>query len=156
MHEAWLHASTTLRKAGRQLQRKAEAIGWALGADETFRTALGLARAELPPHVHGWIVDTSIESDHERFSGFLKVSLEEVIVALRDDRCLLGDSWGLASGQAPAAVTPADDPMRSTLYPSGFDAPRFVAAIENEWVWAIIGGDSQASRHGKPYMAPLS
>ena len=84
VQEAWLHASTTLRKAGRQLQRKADAVGWALGADETFRSALGLGRAELPAHIHGWIVDTSIESDHERFSDFLKVSLEEVIVALRD------------------------------------------------------------------------
>lgn len=85
------------------------------------------------------LVDTSIESDHERFSGFLKVSLEEVIVALRDDRCLPTDSEGLASGQLPAVSTSQDDPAMSTLYPSGFDAARFVAVIEDELVWEIIG-----------------
>ena len=45
MQEAWLHTSTPLRKAGRQLQRKADAVGWALGTDETFRCALGLAHS---------------------------------------------------------------------------------------------------------------
>ena len=39
--------------------------------------------------IQGWIVDTSIECDHQRFCGFLKVSLEEVLIALRDDRHLL-------------------------------------------------------------------
>lgn len=29
---------------------------------------------------------SSIEHDHQRFGGFLKVSLEEVLIALRDDR----------------------------------------------------------------------
>jgi hypothetical protein len=110
-----------------------------LGADEAFRDALGLAEAEPPTQVHGWIVDTSIESDHERFSGFLKVSLEEVIIALRDDRSLLGDPEGLVSGQVPAGEALADCRVRSTLYPSGFDAARFVEVIESESVWDSIG-----------------
>ena len=42
-------------------------------------------------------IDTCIEHDHERFSGFLKVSLEEVLIALRDDRHLLNDSLGMLS-----------------------------------------------------------
>ena len=139
MHEAWLHAATTLRKAGLQLQRKVEAVVWALGADQAFRDALGLTPVEPPPHVDGWIVDTSIESDHERFGGFLKVSLEEVIVALRDDRCLLDDPADLVSVKTPAGMTSGDRPGRSTLYPSGFDASRFRAVIEDELVWEVVG-----------------
>lgn len=139
IQEAWLHASTTLRKAGLQLRRKVEAVEWAVATDDAIRDTLALPPADLPAAVHGWIVDTSVESDHERFSGFLKVSLEEVIIALRDDRRLLGDPEGLISGRLPASATSADDHARSTLYPSGFDAARFVAVIENELVWEIIG-----------------
>jgi Holliday junction resolvase-like predicted endonuclease len=139
MQEAWLHASTTLRKAGLQLRRKVDAVGWAMGIDEAFRGALGLSPADPPARVHGWIVDTSIESDHERFSGFLKVSLEEVLIALRDDRHLLGDPEGLTSGQLPVSVKSADDAVGSTLYSAGFEATRFVEVIENELVWEILG-----------------
>ena len=41
-----------------------------------------------------------IEHDHERFGGYLKVSLDELIIALRDDRHLLSDPAGLRSGGA--------------------------------------------------------
>ena len=59
--EAWLHASSTLRKAGRQLQRKLAAVSQAIGSDLEFRTSLGLTEP-LPLHrQHGWIVDTCIE-----------------------------------------------------------------------------------------------
>ena len=139
MQEAWLHASTTLRKAGLQLRRKVEAVEWAVATDDAVREALALQPADLPAAVHGWIVDTSVESDHERFSGFLKVSLEEVIIALRDDRRLLGDPEGLVSGRLPASATSADDRARSTLYPSGFDAALLFAVIENERVWELMG-----------------
>jgi hypothetical protein len=47
------------------------------------------------PEITAWIVDTSIECDHQRFHGFLKVSLEEVLIALRDDRHWLNDPDGL-------------------------------------------------------------
>lgn len=138
MLEAWLHASTTLRKAGLQLQRKVDVVGWALGADEAFRAALGFAGAEPPAHghMHGWIVDTSIESDHERFSGFLKVSLEEVIVALRDDHDLLSDPSGLWSGNRPTGSQATEERALPSLYESGFTAERFAEIVESELVWA--------------------
>ncbi len=139
MHEAWLHASTTLRKAGLQLRRKVDVVQWVLGTDAELCEALGFARGQPPQRVHGWIVDTSIESDHERFSGFLKVSLEEVIVALRDDRHLLGDPEGLWSGQLPAARQAADQEVHASLYPAGFSAERFVEVVEGELVWAEFG-----------------
>lgn len=138
MLEAWLHASTTLRKAGLQLQRKVEVVGWVLGADEAFRVSLGLAGAEPPAHrhMHAWIVDTSIESDHERFSGFLKVSLEEVIVALHDDHDLLSVPDGLGSGQPPTEMLATEERALPSLYEAGFTAKRFAEVVEGELVWA--------------------
>ena len=136
MLEAWLHASTTLRKAGLQLRRKVDVVQWVLGTDAELCEALGFARAQPPQRVHGWIVDTSIESDHERFSGFLKVSLEEVIVALRDDRQLLSDPEGLWSAKLPAARQAADRQAHASLYPTEFSAERFVEVVEGELVWA--------------------
>lgn len=154
MREAWLHASTTLRKAGLQLRRKVEAVERIVAADEATRNALALSHAGPPSAVHAWIVDTSIESDHERFSGFLKVSLEEVIIALRDDRRLLGDPDGLSSGRPSAKLDPVEDSVSSTLYPSGFDAARFVAVIKGELVWEDLGQPTEAAgrcaRHTEP------
>jgi hypothetical protein len=154
MQEAWLHASTTLRKAGLQLRRKVEAVERTVSADDATRDALALSHAHPPSAVHAWIVDTSVESDHERFSGFLKVSLEEVIIALRDDRRLLGDPDGLSSGRPPAKLDPVEDSVSSTLYPAGFDAARFAAVIESELAWKGLGQPNEAAgrtvRHAEP------
>lgn len=134
--DAWRHATTTLRKAGRQLHRKVRAVSLALETDVELRTALGLEETPGDGFLHGWIVDTSIEGDHQRFSGFLKVSLEELLIALRDDAQLLRDPGGLLTGQeAPA---PISDDLTSTLYPDGFSALRFVEVIETEAVWSGI------------------
>ena len=135
--EAWLHASNTLRKAGRQLQRKLAAVSQAIGSDLEFRTSLGLTEPPAPQQQHGWIVDTCIECDHQRFSGFLKVSIEEVLIALRDDRHLLNDPDGLLSGPYDANRPVGDDSHRSagTMYPGGFSVERFLEVIETEAVW---------------------
>jgi hypothetical protein len=144
--EAWLHASSTLRKAGRQLQRKLAAVSQAIASDLEFRTSLGLI--DLPPlhHQRGWIVDTCIECDHQRFSGFLKVSIEEVLIARRDDRHLLNDPEGLMSGTHDAD-TSAENTARSsaqTLYPQGFSVERFIEVIETEAVWDEIASGTSA------------
>jgi hypothetical protein len=96
MYEAWLHASTTLRRAGLQLRRKVDVVG-ALGADRAFRDALAPAGSQPPAHVHGWIVDTSIESDHERFSGFALTLLSHVA----PDRCRRTPKKAQAGGPRP-------------------------------------------------------
>ena len=144
--EAWLHASSTLRKAGRQLQRKLAAVSQAIGSDREFRTSLGLT--EPPPlhQQHGWIVDTCIECDHQHFSGFLKGSIEEVLIALRDDRHLLNDPEGLLSGTYDADQSVEDDthPSASTLYPEGFRVERFIEVIETEAVWEEIAAGTSA------------
>ncbi len=140
LRDAWLHGTTTLRKAGLQLGRKLPAVLAALHADTALRTSLELTAALSREKVHAWIVDTSIECDHDRFSGFLKISLEELLLALRDDCHLLDDPEGLLEGTvvgsdfpSPSAKTPR------TLYPEGFRAERFVQIIETEAVWASLG-----------------
>jgi len=78
----------------------------------------------------GWIVDTSVECDHQRFGGFLKVSLEELLIALNDDRHLLHDPDGLFAQRTPAARA---EPQ--SLYPQGFSAQRLIEVVEAQAVW---------------------
>ena len=138
--DAWLHATTTLRKAGRQLARKVTAVLPALETDTALAEALAHPGTQPPGQVHVWIVDTSIECDHQRFAGFLKVSLEEVLIALRDDRHLLDDPDGLVSGRFTLDGDAEEHgrERRGTLYPDGFNAARFVEVIETEAVWATM------------------
>lgn len=137
--EAWFHRTTTLRKAGLQLRRKMAAVRCALVADDALRSALELDADSGTPEVTGWIVDTSIECDHERFGGFLKVSLEEVLITLRDERRWLNDPDGLfgpSAGKGVAGNQDGASPVADSLYPDGFSASRFIAAVEAGAVWA--------------------
>jgi Holliday junction resolvase-like predicted endonuclease len=137
--EAWLHATSTLRKAGHQLRRKAEAVSLAISSDPVLRALLNLTEDRVPTLHHNWIADTSIECDHQRFAGFLKVSVEELLIALRDDRHLLNDPEGLLAGNYRADQSLEADTSRSawTLYPDGFSAERFVDVIETGAVWDL-------------------
>ncbi|HMN43173.1 MAG TPA: hypothetical protein PKE27_01240 [Povalibacter sp.] len=137
--DAWLHATTALRKAGQQLRRKAEAVLLAISSDVGFRTQLGWAEGLIPTRQHVWIADTCIECDHQRFGGFLKISIEELLIALRDDRHLLNDPGRPPAGNGGVSEVPevdADAPGAS-LYPEGFNAERFVEVIETEAVWDV-------------------
>ena len=135
--EAWLHATTTLRKAGDQLRRKVEVVSVAVASDPELRALLDLTEDRVPTRHHGWIADTSIECDHQRFAGFLKVSVEELLIALRDDCHLLNDPEGLLAGNYREHQSREADTSRSawTLYPDGFSAERFIEVIETEAVW---------------------
>lgn len=135
--DAWLHGKTTLRKAGLQLRRKVQAVEKALTSEGGLASLLDIEPGMTRLPIRGWIVDTSIEHDHERFNGYLKVSLEEVIIALRDDRHLLKVPVGLLSGTAGATdgFQSPDSDGGQTLYPDGFSASRFVEVIESESVW---------------------
>lgn len=126
MKDAWLHRTTTLRKAGGQLRRKVAAVRQRLASDTELKRALELPE-DATPCVVAWIVDTSIECDRERFDGFQKLPLEEILIALRDERHLLRGLSGLLHGEEP---TP------DSLYPQGFTASRFIDAIESGVVWA--------------------
>lgn len=137
MKEAWAHRSATLRKAGWQLHRKVPAVQRALLGDENLRQALAL-RGGVEPEVSAWIIDTSMEWDHHTFRGFLKVSMEEIQIALRDDRRWLNDPEGLfsmsRSDRVARGLARPGEP--DTLYPEGFSAQRFVEVIESSGVWS--------------------
>ncbi|WP_157020151.1 hypothetical protein [Acidovorax temperans] len=152
--EAWVHATTTLRKAGLQLQRKMAAVLRAVESSAEFRMAIGLNDGQSITHHHGWIVDTSIESDHQRFSGFLKISVEEMLIALRDDRHQLKDlsEFRTASPELTESLDQDQSYSRTTMYPGGFSAERFVKAIEAGVVWDEVGNDGQAMQ-GQGFLA---
>ena len=127
--DAWFHKTRTLRKAGHQISRKVNAVEQALLNDEHFKLSLGFDNYDTKPIVHGWIIDTSIEFDHEFFSGYLKVSLEEIIIALRDDSHLLFDREAFVEGQE------MQGDAKFTLYPDGFAAKNFLSVIEEQQIW---------------------
>ena len=132
--DAWQHETTTLRKAGQQLQRKVAAVQLALATESglvpELAQQLGLDAGVPATRISGWIVDTSIECDHQRFGGFLKISLEELLIALRDDRHLLHDPSGMFAHAAPDARA---EPQ--SLYPQGFSAGRLIEVVETQAVW---------------------
>lgn len=129
VRDSWLHLNNAVRKAGRQLVRKRETVAAALKVDAELKGALGLETPPLSERIHSWIVDTSIEGDHRFFSGCLKLSLEEMLIALWDDRQHLRD------GNLGIAYPRAVPQSAGTLYPTGFDAARFVDVIQSEAVW---------------------
>lgn len=139
MKDAWMHRTSTLRKAGWQLHRKVPAVRQALLHDASLRQALALP-PETEPAITGWIVDTSIEWDHQAFRGFLKVSLEEIQIALRDDRRWLNDPEGLfratGVGDAGTRTDTCAEPI-DTLYPEGFSARKFIELVESAAVWTV-------------------
>jgi len=134
--EAWAHRHTTLRKAGLQLHRKVAAVGAALESDAALQQALGLQSAD-GLKTTAWIVDTSIEWDHQRFQGFLKVTLEEVLIALRDDSHWLNDPDGLFQGGKTGNKLDRRD-LPPSLYPDGFSGERFIKLVESGAVWASL------------------
>jgi hypothetical protein len=136
--DAWLHRTNTLRKAGLQIARKTQAVKRALATDSDLLDALGITPGAMAGSVQGWIVDTSIEHDHERFNGFLKVSLEEVLIALRDDSHLLNDPAGFLTGTPVGEFGEETESGRhATLYPNGFSFSSFVDVIESEAIWHL-------------------
>lgn len=138
--EAWMHRHSTLRKAGLQLLRKVQSVRRTLERDGLLQQALEL-EAACVPEITAWIVDTSIECDHQHFHGFLKVSLEEVLIALRDDRHWLNDPNGLfqtGSRSGKPFACNSDSTTHMSLYPDGFSATRLVEVIESATVWNIL------------------
>lgn len=131
--DAWLHASTTLRKAGRQLSRKVSAVKRALTEQSELAESLVIKEGGNQATVIAWIVDTSIECDHQHFGGFLKLSLEELMIALRDDRHLLHDPEGLHTG-----IKGIPNATGESLFPQGFSAANLIQVIQSQAVWQGI------------------
>ena len=121
----WQYKTRTLRKAGEQVQRKADAVQTLLVQQpDDFQTLNIGDTSKL--QFHRWIVDTTIEHDHELFSGALKVSKQEVLIALKDEAHLLIGS-SIPEYEGPS--------VPQTLYHSGFEAKSFINLIENDFIW---------------------
>jgi len=125
--EAWIHRTSTLRKAAQQLHRKQIAVRHAIESDETLLSILQLPSGKNNVRIHAWIVDTSIEHDQEMVEGYLKVSLEGLIVILRNERQLLSGNLLLEES------LPEDD-----LFPDGFTVQRFIETVQNGEIWKIL------------------
>lgn len=153
-HDAWLHRTNTLRKAGLQMKRKSSFVTGRLKTDPTLSALIG-GRDHNDIATHCWIIDTSIEHDHEYFEGFLKVSLQEIMIALRNERHLLkdmhqaiadekkrkGDAYSESAFDnicAEAMGTVIEQSLTDNLYPNGFSANEFANIIERELVWDAL------------------
>lgn len=121
LEAAWHHRTSTLRKAGRQLRRKLAFVRGATAEAAKLRDELQFDVIPPAEQVHAWIVDTSIDFDRERFSGFLKVNMTEFLIALRDEASLLDNDFS---------------PV--TIYPEGFSAGRFAQVIEEAALWTAF------------------
>lgn len=125
--EAISYKNNALRKAGIQIKRKTEAVKQLLLTNDNFKLSLGIDKTQQC-NVIGWIADTCLEFDHEYFNEYLKISIEELHIALADDAGLLVD------------MTEPDwqehyDEDHSSLYKKGFSAKYFVDVIEHSKVW---------------------
>ncbi len=125
-HEVWLHRTNTLRKAAWQLRRKQVAVLSALMTDQDLRARLDYHGQQPEADLRAWIVDTSIELDGQSVDGFRVVSREGLEVILRDEKQLL------------RPIDQLDEDSRSSLFPDGFTAGRFVAVVESDELWRGI------------------
>lgn len=129
--QVWLHKTNTLRRAGKQLQVKRQAVLKHLAKKEELFEKLGLDENFCESQVHGWILDTSIEHDHELVNGFLKVSIEEIYIALYDQADFL-----VGLNESELSHWMKNNMLKdTTLYPDGFSAQEFYLAITQERVW---------------------
>jgi Holliday junction resolvase-like predicted endonuclease len=131
--EIYNHRDRTLRKAGIQVRKKVDAIIMDLALDHQLKQQLNLTADA--PHIVGLIADTSIEFDHEYFAGFMKVTVEELIIALSDNAYLLCNqeqaaSLSLALGEE---MNFSSEPY--SLYKNGFNGEEFLNIIEQSRVW---------------------
>ncbi|MFA0356908.1 NERD domain-containing protein [Vibrio breoganii] len=135
--EIFYHRDRTLRKAGIQVRKKVDAIKRDLQVDEQLRKTIKLTSDT--PNIVGLIADTSIEFDHEYFAGFLKVTIEELLIALADNAHFLCNQEqkvlsSLASGEQVSLVSEAH-----SLYKNGFSGKEFLDVIEHSRVWEGVG-----------------
>jgi hypothetical protein len=153
--DAWQHRTNTLRKAALQLKRKSAWVTERLTTDPRLSVLIG-GRNSNRIQIHCWIIDTSIEQDHEYFEGFLKVSLQEIIIALRNERHLLRDLQRAITEEkqkrngdcvdatefrnicAEAMMAIHEQSAEDNLYPNGFKADQFAAVIEIGVIWEVL------------------
>lgn len=72
--EIYEYKNFVLKKAAYQLNKK---IGY---VKHVLLPELGYADRQVS--IHAWLVDTTLEFDHQRIDGFLKISFEELLIVL--------------------------------------------------------------------------
>jgi hypothetical protein len=134
--EIYYHRDRTLFKAGIQVRKKVDAIIMDLQVDEQLRKTLKLTTDT--PHIVGLIADTSIEFDHEYFGGFMKVTIEELLIALADNaHFLCNQEQKVSSSQVSGEqVNLVSEPY--SLYKNGFSGKEFLEVIEHSRVWESV------------------
>ncbi|MGI2179923.1 NERD domain-containing protein [Shewanella frigidimarina] len=132
--EIFHHRDRTLRKAGIQVRKKVEAVKGDLVLSERLKQTLGLT-VEIPKIV-GWIADTSLEFDHEYFAGFMKISIEELLIALVDNAHFLCNQEKDITSLMASGKQVYFSSEHFSLYPSGFNGKEFLRVIEDSLVWA--------------------
>lgn len=128
--EALRYRNSTLRKAGLQIKDKTEAIKKLIKVDQKLRASLGINNPALC-EVTGWIADTSLEYDHEFFNGYLKISVDELNIALNDSVDLM-----MTSSELVGKSEKVGKEGGTTLYEHGFNALTFKNVIEDSKVWS--------------------
>ncbi len=126
--EAWLHKTSTLRKAAWQLQRKEIAVKDALLSDGQLRQKLNFDQNVLPATFKSWIIDTSLEFDGQIIDGYLVTSLEAALIALRDEVSLLQNFEELDENSKLLEA-------ETSLYSGEFNIREFINIIESGKIW---------------------
>lgn len=112
--EIYEYKNFVLKKAAYQLSRKTRYVR------EVFLPSLGLDDSKLT--IHSWIVDTTLEFDHEYIDGFLKVSFEELVIMLNGHKQYLSDILD-------------NDTDKSPLCTSEENLEAVIDSIENNKFW---------------------
>lgn len=131
--EVFYHRDKTLRKAGIQVRKKVDAVKNELKINTTFKHKLQVTTDS--PQIVGWIADTSTEFDHELFSGFTKVSIEELLIALADNAHYLCNQEQTLSSSFESGEQGGFHSVESSLYDNGFSGDEFLRVIEQSLVW---------------------
>ncbi|WP_201586940.1 hypothetical protein [Psychrobacter sp. HII-4] len=82
--EIYEYKNFVLKKAAYQLSRKSSYVS------DVFLPSLGLDSSKFS--IHSWIVDTTLEFDHEYIDGFLKISFEELVIILNGHKQYFSDT----------------------------------------------------------------
>lgn len=114
--EIYEYKNFVLNKAAYQLDKKTRYV------KDTLLANLGLKASAIS--VHSWIVDTTLEFDHEYIDGFLKVSFEELVIVLNGHRDFLSE---MLSGDSKASSL--------TLSSSKKNLNSLISNIENSNFW---------------------
>lgn len=129
--EIFEYRNFILKKAAYQLKRKEKFIC------EVFIPE-NLGKNTESFSIHSWIVDTSLEFDHTIIDGYLKFSIDELIILLNDHESYLDPTmWNqnldaimaLSNQQKNDSKNISDDLVE-------IDASKFVKEIESNYMWS--------------------